>query len=97
MRFGFKAGAILVVALIALVMGPVRAKAAPDHAAIVGGLCAPGGHEVPQTADQLLAALASATPDDVTWANRVVGAFAHRQLLCSKRWPRLYRERRLRR
>ena len=63
-------------------MGPVRAEAAPDRAAIVGGLCQ-GGQGLPQAADQLLTGLPGATPDDLSWANRVVGAFAHRQLLCS--------------
>ena len=83
MRFGLKTGAALAAALICLVLSPVRAEAAPDRAAIVGGLCVEGGHDLPQTADQLLAALPGATPDDLSWADRVVGALAHRQLLCS--------------
>src|SRR5271168_2511789 len=83
MRFGLKTGAALAAALICLVLGPVRAEAAPDRAAIVGGLCAQGGQGLPQAVDALQAALPGATPDDLSWANRVVGAFAHRQLLCS--------------
>lgn len=82
MRFGLKTGAALAAALICLVMGPVRAEAAPDRAAIVVGLCQ-GGPGLSQAVDQLLAGLPGATPDDLSWANRVVGAFAHRQLLCS--------------
>ncbi|HVE21436.1 MAG TPA: urea ABC transporter permease subunit UrtB [Acidocella sp.] len=77
-----KTGAALVAALICLVLGPVRAEAAPDRAAIVNGLCQ-GGPGLSQAADQLLTGLPGATPDDLAWANRVVGAFAHRQLLCS--------------
>ncbi|HTJ90431.1 MAG TPA: urea ABC transporter permease subunit UrtB [Acidocella sp.] len=83
MRFGLKAGAALAAALTCLVMGPVRAEAAPDRTAIVNEVCAQGGQGLPQAADQLLTELPSATPDDVSWANRVVGAFSHRQLLCS--------------
>lgn len=82
MRFGLKTGAALVAALICLVLGPVRAEAAPDRAMIVSGLCQ-GGPGLAQAADQLLTGLPGATPDDLAWANRIVGAFAHRQLLCS--------------
>jgi urea transport system permease protein len=75
-------------ALFCLFFAPARAGAAPadgmlNRAAIVGMLCTTGGHGVQQAADQLLAGLPSATPDDLTWANRIVGAFASRALLCS--------------
>src|SRR6202046_4633276 len=82
MRFGLKTGAALAAALICLMMGPARAEAAPERAAIVNGLCQ-GGPGLSQAVDQLLTGLPGATPDDLSWANRVVGAFAHRQLLCS--------------
>jgi urea transport system permease protein len=70
-------------ALLCLVLGAGHAAAAPDRSAIVSALCAPGGHDLGQASDALIAALPDATPDDLSWAARVVGAFAHRQLLCS--------------
>jgi urea transport system permease protein len=83
MRLGARAAIALAAAFLGLVLGPGRAAAAADRAGIVRALCAPGGHDLGQASDALLAALPGATPDDLAWTNRVVGAFAQRQLLCS--------------
>jgi urea transport system permease protein len=70
-------------ALFCLGLAPAHAQAALDRGAIVGQLCSAGGHDVQQAADQLLAALPTATPDELSWAGRIVDGFAARMLLCS--------------
>jgi urea transport system permease protein len=80
---GTIAKAALAAALISLVLLPGRAAAAPDRGAIVAGFCDEAGHDLTQAADQVLGSLVDAAPDVLAWENRIVGAVAQRQLLCS--------------
>jgi urea transport system permease protein len=78
-----KAGAIVLVALLGLLVGEARAVAASDRSAILQALCGPGNHAAIQGADQIMAGLPAASSADLDWAAAVVQAFSLRTLRCA--------------
>ena len=72
------------VTLLCLAVHPAQAQPAPGgHAAVLAMLCSEGGRAVPEAVLTLLAGAPAASPDEVTWAARIIQAFTARELQCA--------------